>query len=318
MVMKRLLIGLLVMMFLVTACSSTSVDKDMYELSEDELYVYLANKEKSELVAHRITVDMSDLAKQISSVVRVLKDGVGELGYQPTIPAYLDVESINLEGENVIIYTGQGFDGMDQVDFILCRSSIIKSLTAIEGVDSIEFYVDGIPMKDANGKVYGPFYDEDVVTASMNTVSSALTNNVILYFPDQQGASLVRVDRQITLENTESLEERIIDELKLVPKGFGLTSVMPDESVLKSIEVSDGVCYIDFNSAFQTKHYGGATGELMTVYAIVNSLTELPNISRVQFLIEGEKTDTYKGHLDFASLFENDITLVNTEVRYEE
>lgn len=57
---------------------------------------------------------------------------------------------------------------------------------------------------------------------------------------------------------------------------------------------------------FVVKHTGGSVGEWFTIYSIVNSLTELDNIKKVQFLIEGEKQQDFKGHMDFSKPFEAD------------
>lgn len=316
--MKKFIVILMTLMTLTTACSKGILVEDTQTPLESELCVYLTNEDKTALVPYYIKTDNTDMEKQISTVLRTLKEGVDDQAYQATIPETLVIEAVNVSGENAIVHIGEDFIYLNQVDFILCRSSLIKSLTAIDGIASLEFFINGIPMKDDNGIVYGQFFDEDVVTEAINTSSSEEEVNLILYFPDSQGERLVRVNRKVMINNTEQIEAKIIEELKLVPEGYGVTSVMPQESQLKSIEVTKGICYVDFNDAFRTKNYGGSTGELMTIYAIVNSLTELPNISRVQFLIEGEKSSYYKGHLDFSSLFENDITLVNTQVQYEE
>lgn len=315
--MKNFFALIAVFSLILVGCSQEKAEHAENVPGENEMNVYLASSDRSELVEYCIEVDKSDLGKQIASVIKTLKAGSAEDGLSPTVPENLLVESVNLEGDNVILHVIDGFDDMDQVDFILCRSSLIKSLTAIEGINSIEFYVDGYPMKDNKGKVYGAFYGDDVVTARVNGEITA-TENLILYFPDIKGEYLVRVDREVVLTSDESIEHRIIQELMKPPVNKGVSSVMPEESRLKSIEVSGGICYVDFNEAFKSKHYGGATGETMTVYAIVNSLTELPNISHVQFLIEGKRTDSFKGHLDFGALFENDINLISKDIQIKE
>lgn len=317
--MKKAVLVLIGMLLLLSACTKEeNTVPDVTEVIDSSISVYLIDQESGSLAAYPVISEKDDTAGQIASVIKVLKTGVAEEGYEPTITSELQLESINLDGRSVILYIGESVMLMDELDFSLCRSSIIKSITGIEGVDSVEFYVDGYPMKDASGKVYGPFTSEDVVTTPMNMVMNASVSevNLILYYPDEQGESLIRVDRKVTLSNNEPLEGRIIEELKTVPEGYGLSPVMPEESVLKSVRVSGGICYIDFNTEFRTKHYGGATGEIMTVYAIVNSLTELPNVSHVQFLIEGVKSDSFKGHLDFGMLFENDVNLINKDVQY--
>ena len=54
--------------------------------------------------------------------------------------------------------------------------------------------------------------------------------------------------------------------------------------------------------------------ELLTIYSIVNSLCELDQIDRVQFLVEGKKLDTYKDNLQFKTPF----TAVDSIRRLEE
>ena len=69
------------------------------------------------------------------------------------------------------------------------------------------------------------------------------------------------------------------------------------------------ICFVNFSSEFVTKHSGGSAGEAMTVYSIVNSLTELKNVDKVQFLVEGNKIDVYK-HLEFNEPFPRDETWI--------
>ena len=49
--------------------------------------------------------------------------------------------------------------------------------------------------------------------------------------------------------------------------------------------------------------------EKMTIYSIVNSLTELKEIDKVQFLIEGEKVKEFKGNFRFNNAFQEPLQL---------
>ncbi len=49
-------------------------------------------------------------------------------------------------------------------------------------------------------------------------------------------------------------------------------------------------------------HPGGSIDEILTVYTIVNALTDnLPAITAVQILIDGHEVDTLAGHVDLAA-----------------
>ena len=94
-------------------------------------------------------------------------------------------------------------------------------------------------------------------------------------------------------------------ELMKGPETPGLTGLtIPKEARLLSVEVKDEIAYVNFSRELIEKHVGGSTGEMMTIVPIVNSLTELPGIKKVQFLVEGQKEKTLAGHVIFDEPFE--------------
>ena len=54
---------------------------------------------------------------------------------------------------------------------------------------------------------------------------------------------------------------------------------------------------------------GTAEKEKMTIYSIVDSLTELDNIQRVQFLMDGKKVDNF-GNINIGSMFGRDGSII--------
>ena len=54
-----------------------------------------------------------------------------------------------------------------------------------------------------------------------------------------------------------------------------------------------------YSGEVSKNHPGGSLDEILTVYAIVDALTDnLPAITAVQILIDGEEVDTLAGHVD--------------------
>ena len=51
----------------------------------------------------------------------------------------------------------------------------------------------------------------------------------------------------------------------------------------------------------------------MTVYSIVNSLTQFEDIEKVQILIAGEEIETLAGHMDLAYPLERDESLIGDD-----
>ena len=312
--MKRLF-WLPVIILVLVSCQSDSISNDQPTLmtTNEKITIFLINSSEEELSQVRVNVDNASLKTQVDDVLDYLSEGVDDPSYLPTLDDRYMIGKINIENNNLILDMDRSFQSMGTLEHLYLKASLIKSLTNIDGVDSVEFYVAGYPMRDSSGKLYGPYYSSDVSTNEMMEEEKVTIKTITLYFPDAQGESLVPVTRQIEVSNFDNLEMKVLEELMILPEtdSLELALPMPEETVVKSVRVSNGICYIDFNAAFKSKHYGGSTGETMTVYSIVNTITELSNISRVQFLIEGEKTESFKGHLAFDGLFEYNISLVN-------
>ena len=131
-----------------------------------------------------------------------------------------------------------------------------------------------------------------------------------LYFSDKEALGLVAETREVSKGN-KSIEQLIIEELIKGPVDKDHLRTVPAESKLLAIKTESGLTSVDFSEEFVSKHWGGSTGELFTVYSIVNSLTELPEIKSIQFLVDGKKVETLSGHLDLEKPIERDESLIN-------
>lgn len=121
---------------------------------------------------------------------------------------------------------------------------------------------------------------------------------VRLWFSDSQGQKLIVEEREIS--KVEGIARATINELIKGPSmDSDLLPTIPVGTVLRDINVkSDGLIIVDFSKELITNHIGGSTAETLTVYSIVNTLTQFPTVDRVQFLVEGQYVETLTGHMD--------------------
>ena len=118
-----------------------------------------------------------------------------------------------------------------------------------------------------------------------------------LYFSDEE-AMFLRPERRTLEDPAADKAAAVIGELIRGPESEDLVRTMPPNVVLRKVWVEDGVAYVDFSREFQTEHWGGSTGDTFTLFSVVNSLTELPGIEAVQFLVEGKVEEAALGHTD--------------------
>lgn len=120
--------------------------------------------------------------------------------------------------------------------------------------------------------------------------------NILLYFPDTTQSYLIPEER--IAEFDTSLEKTIVKELLMGPLAAG-TSPIPEGTKLLKVLRSGDMVTVNLSGEFKKNHPGGATCELMSIYTIVNSLTEIPGVNSVLFKIDGKLQDTLAGHMTF-------------------
>lgn len=116
-----------------------------------------------------------------------------------------------------------------------------------------------------------------------------------LYFPNQDASALIPVERTVNIPDQATIKATF-QELAKPPAGA--YNPLPEGTKLLGAKVEGGIATVDLSREFQQNFGGGTAGEQMTLYSIVNSLTTLPNITGVQFLLEGEKQEAILGHAD--------------------
>lgn len=115
-----------------------------------------------------------------------------------------------------------------------------------------------------------------------------------LYFADRQ---VTRVSPEKRVLSAGITTEAIVLELIKGPQNADLLPTIPQGTRLLSVEVEDGVAFVNFSRGVKGNYTGGSAAELMLVYSVVASLTELPSIVEVQFLVEGATEASIWGHM---------------------
>ncbi|MFV0314109.1 MAG: GerMN domain-containing protein [Anaerotignum sp.] len=240
----------------------------------------------------------------VKVILEDLRVGAKADGMSSTIPETLEVKDITIENRIVTIDFSSGYYVLSSKEEVICRSSVVWSLTSLGFVDSVVFTVEGSPLYSNDGALLGAMNRANVLIDP--SVSATTTEYTILklYFANSDATDLVVEERVVEVDTNQPRETTILQQLIEGPKEAGHYPTIPPETKIMDITTTnDGVCYVNLSQEFVTKHGGGSTSELLTIYSIVNSLSELETVDKVQFLIEGEKLETFKGHVDFSTPF---------------
>lgn len=127
------------------------------------------------------------------------------------------------------------------------------------------------------------------------TAPETKTKKVSLYFSYNQAQNLKAETRQV---ETDQLYKNIIQEMLAGPNKKELVKTIPRETRLINAQVKENILILNFNSKLRENHWGGSTGEIMTIYSIVDTMVQFPGIDQVQFLLRGKKVESLVGHVN--------------------
>lgn len=167
--------------------------------------------------------------------------------------------------------------------------------------------------------------EDDLTPTSSLTIDedeAAVLNEkvpVILYFGDEQQTKLIKEIRYIDIKEAkkgaETLASVMVKELIKGPKSEGLSPLIAEGTTLRSpVTIAERVATVDFTKEFIDNHPGGKVLAELTVYSIVNSLTEMKEIERVKITINGKATKNFKDNVTLNSDFPRNDAIVNKEV----
>ena len=142
-----------------------------------------------------------------------------------------------------------------------------------------------VPYKEEEKKEVQPVPIEEMV-------------EVNLYFSDSQAMYLIPEKRKIP--QIPSLARQAVNELIKGPENSDFYPTIPEGTQVNEVYIADDIVYIDLSEEIFKNHPGGSSGELMTVYSIVNTLTEIPPIKGIQILVEGNEMESLVGHVDIS------------------
>ncbi len=248
----------------------------------------------------------------IQEFLEQLSKDTDSVEYVRTIPRGVEIQSWEVAQDCLNIDFNRAYDKLDAVAEILCRLAIVQTMTQIEGISSVSFLVRGEPLRDGKGDIVGSMTIDSFVENPGEQINSYQHATIDLYFSNTEGDALLKETQEVYFNSNIAMEKLVIEHLISGPKSRDARKTLPDETKLINIAVVDGSCYVNLNENFMNQNY--EIQEPVVIYSIVNSLTALSNIDRVQISVNGDTSGVYRDELELSKMYEPDYGFVELKV----
>ncbi len=302
--MKKLL-GLSLLLFILMVALAGCGKNGKQENQKASYNIYYLDTKSSGIVSESYEPTETTKEALVEELFRALKTEPKNMVYKRALSDTIAMKEYFFSDDNSLTINFEAnYSELKGIPEVLCRATIVKTLSQIPGVDYIIFNVNSQPLIDSNGIKIGLMTAGDFI----ETIGAETNYKVTLYYGAEGGETLVATNSVIEYTGSGSIEEIVINQLINGPIALGMYKTIPEGTTLLNVNSREGVCYIDFNEKFLDPIPG--ISEEATIYSIVNSLVELPDISKVQFQINGKLVEKFRDYSPFNGFFERNLDII--------
>lgn len=263
--------------------------------------VYYLNSAGNQLVGSEYKTVETEKEGLVQELLTKMTSVPAELDCQSAIPERIETITFRIEENVLYLYADANYSLMNSVQEIFCRAALTKTLTQIEGIDYLSIYCAEQPIVDGAGNPVGMLSASDFVD-SIRDVNSFEKTELTLYFANEAGDKLVEEKREVMRNTNTSLEKLIVEQLIEGPAESGTYATLPKDLKLLNISVNESMCSINLDGTFLNSTL--EVREYIPIYSIVNSLSELSTVSRVQIRINGSQDAVFRDQIPLNTVFE--------------
>ena len=272
--------------------------------------IFYVNHEETAIFAGEYRTETTDRDALLRELIEQLGPVPEKLEYKVPFSGSLKLLGYSVTEDQLTLNFDEGYLTQSVTTEVLVRAAIVRTLTQIDGIRYISFQIKTEPLKDASGNVIGVMTADMFVDNAGNEINTYEKAKLTLYLANETGDRLEKVTRTVIYSSNISMEKLVVEQLIAGPQeGDKVYPVMNPDTKIVSVNTKDGICYVNLDNTFLTQIYN--VNSEVTIYALTNSLVELPNVNKVQISINGDTNVSYKENISLSTVFERNLELVD-------
>lgn len=281
---KRRILCVFVLCLFLCGCSGSEKQKT------GDAYIYSIALNGKELVKRPITFTAYDTEGRIEEMLAALRESEsGE--YRAAIPDRSMVFSWFFSDNTLYFYNyNRVEEGIEGTVRTLRRAALAKSFCSLDSVDRVAL---------ADGEGGYVILSEDSFLSGIS--AGEVRETVMLYYCSPNRDGLVRKEFALPVDGSvtecQNILERLLESptvmdgyMQTIPSGTNVLGVTMKKSA------SGTACHVNLSKDFiDPENRLNAVQPALTIYSIVNSLTQLDYVDDVVILVEGQVLRDYFG-----------------------
>lgn len=181
------------------------------------------------------------------------------------------------------------FAALSGIDLTIACACITRTFIQFSSIRQVRIHCGGTKL---GGEDAVTMSEQDLMLFdnSLERLSVIMT----VYYTDSGKRYLIGQEVSVNLAADDDVISYLFGLLAEAPKDSGLVSALPEDTQLLSAAVTDGLCSVDLSSEFESEGPSSSREQYLSLMCIVNTLTQLEEIDRVEFSTEGSLLTQYR------------------------
>ena len=225
--------------------------------------------------------DLRQITGDLGAILDLYCQGPYSEGLENPLPPGTQVKTYSLKDGQLSLHFNDKLMGLSGIDLTLAAGCVARTFLEITGAEVLIITADGTLL---NGQTSMRLTLQDL--ALMDGSTERLHRELTVYYTDQNRRYLIGQEVSLTPVTPEELPMQLLSLLQTAPSG--LNSALPVDIKFRSVTITDGLCVVDMSPEFESRRFFSHAGQLLSLMAIVNTLTGLSEVERVEFTIDGQ------------------------------
>lgn len=303
--MKKLMTGILLLILAclgLTACSQETEESGGYS-------VYYINETEDQLTEQEYAPQATGGEALIQELLDCMRNPT-VVTVKSAIPTQIEISAMQLQDGHLTLDFNSAYKELDNVTEVLLRAAVVQTLIQVPEVEDVRFTAGGEMLYDISGTEIGTMNEETFIDAKGEGINSYQYAALTLYFSDASGEKLVREMRNVHYSSNNSLEKVVVEQLLSGPVNTKLSPVLNGNAKILETSIQGNTCILNFDEAFNQAPANSPATPQTSIYALVNSICDVCDVSKVEIQIEGSTQEVYRDEVGLDQQFRRRAELI--------
>ena len=302
--MKRIVF--VIGMLLLCLTGFTGCQKD--EATGKYLYkIYNLDRSETKVEFYEYDTDTEDVQALIDEFLQEMSKVPEDVNHHETIHNFM-ITGTEVKENRLIITVDEAYKKLSPTTEVLTRAALVRTFTQLEGIDFVSMKINDEDLTDSLGGIVGVMDAGQFVDNTGSEINAYENAELILYFASEDGKQLIRAKRPVIYNSNISMEKLVVEQLIGGPVSKDVFPTISKSTKIVGVTLKDRICYVNLNEGF-LEQMSNVSPEV-TVYSLVNSLTELNSVDKVQIFINGKADVTFRETYSLNTVFEKNDDVV--------